>query len=133
MLGGEETKHIAIAATCGLAIGAVAGAIGYATLSRSSSPCGTGSCASCSNKLRALPSPVIEHADARGDQTPSTKDAAKMLENLSKRMESLEQAVRSKLLSRSGTNSSIAGYMTAPESPGESDDDEFQDVSGDSR
>ena len=47
-------------------------------------------------------------------------------------MESLEQAVRSRLMGKSGTNSSIAGYLTAPESPSE-DDDDFQDVGEESR
>ena len=35
-------------------------------------------------------------------------------------------------MSKSGTNSSIAGYLTAPESPSE-DDDDFQDVGEESR
>lgn len=59
-------------------------------------------------------------------------DTSRALDELTKRMESLEKAVRSRLMSRSGTNSSVAGYLTAPESPSEEEED-FQDVGEESR
>ena len=133
MQGGEEAKHLAIAAVCGVAVGAVAGALGYAALSGTPAQSRRNSCIACSEQA----SP--KHVNARvtvgeGDSSSmASEDAARLLHDLGKRMESLEKAVRSRLLSKSGTNSSIAGYLTAQESPSTSDDEDFQDVEADSR
>ncbi|XP_067942251.1 regulator of microtubule dynamics protein 1-like isoform X2 [Watersipora subatra] len=127
---GDEAKHLAIAAVCGAALGAVAGAFGYATLStpiisRRSS------CSSCLENASPSHSGKYSVIGKGDEETISEQDAARLLKELNKRMESLEKAVRSKLLSRSGTNSSIAGYVTAQESSASSEDD-FQDVEADS-
>lgn len=131
MLGEEEKKHLAIAAACGVAIGAIAGAVGYATLSQTSPSVRsrTNSCAgsgSPSRSLNVTPFSRSLLANVSGSDSPSpdAQEMTRALLELSRRMETLEQAVSKKLLSRSGSS---LGYLTAAESADSDDDDDFKD------
>lgn len=132
MQGSEEAKHLAIAAAVGVAVGAVAGALGYAVLNSTPLSSRRNSCDACAERSSPKHAGAVPAVGGGDESLMAGTDSAKLFQDLSKRMESLEKAVRSKLLSRSGTNSSIGGYLTAQESPSDSDDD-FQDVDADSR
>lgn len=135
MLGDPEKKSIAIAAACGVAVGAVVGALGYAAFDKISSSSTTrSSCAKCSQQTIVSHYPSIvgdpvrlpsqgsgEHGLPLKRSASNDEDTAKVLLELTRRMESLEQAVRAKVLSRSGSS---VGYLTAQEDS----DEEFQDL-----
>jgi len=141
MLSSGETKYLAIAAACGVAVGAVAGAVGYAAFTKTplSSRRNSVACLQCSPQHTsplhagsiAVPA-VSSNGDGTSFDAMAGPDPSQLLEELSNRIASLELAIKSKLLSKSGTNLSSGGYLTANELSDDESDEEFQDVTNDS-
>jgi len=138
MFSSSEQKHLAVAALCGVALGAAVGAGAAVALSQPKQKEKKHLSHSVS-ELRGHDSAggILTNAPRRTEtynltaggeraalQHVTDADLPRVLQELTLRMESLEQAVRTRLLSKSGTGSSLAGYLTAQESPDLSDENE---------